>query len=85
MSQLIETLNPVLRGWMHYFCLTQSRRPIEELDAWVRRHLRCIAWRQWKRSKTRESKLRAHGLEASAHGSPVSTGAALGGMPGPST
>ena len=64
LSQLIETLNPVLRGWMNYFCLTQSRRPIEELDAWVRRHLRCIAWRQWKRPKTRESKLRAYGLEA---------------------
>ncbi len=64
LSQLIETLNPVLRGWMNYFCLTQSRRPIEELDAWVRRHLRCIVWRQWKRPKTRESKLRAHGLEA---------------------
>jgi group II intron reverse transcriptase/maturase len=64
LSQLIETLNPVLRGWMNYFCLTQSRRPIEELDAWVRRHLRCIVWRQWKRPKTRESMLRAHGLEA---------------------
>ena len=45
----IERLNPVLRGWMNYFSLTQSRRPIEELDAWVRRRLRCVLWRQWKR------------------------------------
>jgi group II intron reverse transcriptase/maturase len=64
LTRLIETLNPVLRGWMNYFSLTQSRRPIEELDTWLRRRMRCIVWRQWKRPKTRESKLRAHGLEA---------------------
>lgn len=60
----VEKLNPILRGWMNYFSLTQSRRPIEELDAWIRRRLRCLVWRQWKRPKTRESKMRAHGLEA---------------------
>jgi RNA-directed DNA polymerase len=38
----IERLNPILRGWMNYFSLTQSRSPIEELDAWVRRRLRCL-------------------------------------------
>lgn len=64
LPRLIETLNPVLRGWMNYFSLTQSRRPIEELDTWLRRRMRCIVWRQWKRPKTRESKMRAHGLEA---------------------
>jgi len=64
LSRIIESMNPVLRGWMNYFSLTQSRRPIEELDTWLRRRLRCIVWRQWKRPKTRESKLRAHGLDA---------------------
>ena len=62
--QTIERLNPILRGWMNYFSLTQSRRPIEELDAWVRRRLRCLLWRQWKRPKTRESKMLAFGLDA---------------------
>lgn len=64
LSQTIEKLNPILRGWMNYFSLTQSRRPIEELDAWVRRRLRCLLWRQWKRPKTRESKMLAFGLDA---------------------
>ncbi len=57
-------MNPLLRGWMNYFSLTQSRRPIEELDFWLRRRLRSIVWRQWKRPRTREAKLRAHGLDA---------------------
>lgn len=60
----IERLNPVLRGWMNYFSLSQSRRPIEELDAWVRRRLRCVVWRQWKRPKTREFRMRSYGLDA---------------------
>ena len=62
--ETIDRLNPVLRGWMNYFSLTQSRRPIEELDAWVRRRLRCLVWRQWKQPKTRESKMRSMGLDA---------------------
>ena len=49
---------------MHYFQHTQSRTPLEELDAWIRRRLRVIAWRQWKRPRTRESLLRALGLDA---------------------
>lgn len=64
LNDTIDRLNPVLRGWMNYFSLTQSRRPIEELDAWVRRRLRCLVWRQWKRPNTRESKMRSRGLDA---------------------
>jgi group II intron reverse transcriptase/maturase len=64
LPQTIEKLNPVLRGWMNYFSLTQSRRPIEELDAWVRRRLRCLVWRQWKRPRTRATKMLALGLDA---------------------
>jgi RNA-directed DNA polymerase len=64
LAQIISTLNPVLRGWMNYFQYSQGRRPIEELDVWVRRRLRDIIWRQWKRPWTRESRLRALGLDA---------------------
>jgi RNA-directed DNA polymerase len=64
LPRIIESMNPVLRGWMNYFSLTQSRRPIEELDTWLRRRLRSIVWRQWRRPKTREAKLRAQGLDA---------------------
>lgn len=64
LTDTIKRLNPILRGWMNYFSLTQSRRPIEELDAWVRRRLRCLVWRQWKQPRTRESKMRLLGLDA---------------------
>jgi group II intron reverse transcriptase/maturase len=58
----IQVLNPVLRGWAAYFKLTESRRMLEELDGWIRHHLRCILWRQWKRPHTRARYLMQAGL-----------------------
>jgi RNA-directed DNA polymerase len=64
LTHTIETLNPLLRGWINYFQLTQSKCVLEELDGWVRRRLRCLLWRQWKRPATRARHLRALGLDA---------------------
>ncbi|WP_439412750.1 group II intron maturase-specific domain-containing protein [Enterobacter ludwigii] len=62
MTKVIERINPVLRGWASYFRLSQSKRPLEELDGWVRHKLRCIVWRQWKQSSTRARNLARLGL-----------------------
>ena len=62
LAHTIETLNPVLRGWMHYFRLDETSRVIEELDAWVRKRMRVILWRQWKHPKTRERRMIQRGL-----------------------
>ncbi len=62
MATVIERINPVLRGWAGYFKLSQSKRPLEELDGWVRHKLRCVIWRQWKRPSTRARNLMRLGL-----------------------
>jgi len=64
LSHTIKTLNPVLRGWIQYFQLGESRRTLEVLDGWARRRLRSLLWRQWKRPRTRARQLRALGLDA---------------------
>lgn len=58
-----EDLNPVLRGWLNYFRLAETKGYAEGLDGWLRRRLRCILWRQWKRGQTRYKQLRKRGLE----------------------
>ena len=60
--KVIIVLNPILRGWMAYFRLTESKRAVEELDGWIRHKLRCILWRQWKRPYTRATNLMKRGL-----------------------
>ncbi len=61
LGQLIEELKPVLRGWVNYFRLAEVKGVFEELDGWIRRRLRCILWRQWKRPYTRAKNLMRRG------------------------
>ena len=59
----INELNPVLRGWTSYFRLTEVKGVLQDLDGWIRRKLRCLLWRQWKRPATRRKRLQARGLD----------------------
>ena len=62
LKTVIEELNPILRGWMAYFKLAETKKALEGLDGWIRRKLRCILWRQWKRPYTRAKNLMKLGL-----------------------
>jgi RNA-directed DNA polymerase len=62
-SFIRKDLNPVLRGWMNYFRLSETKRFAEELDGWIRRRLRCVLWSQWKTYATRRRRLIEHGLD----------------------
>jgi RNA-directed DNA polymerase len=63
-GRTVESLAPLLRGWIQYFRLAQAKGVFEELDGWLRRKLRCILWRQWKRPRTRARRLMQRGLDA---------------------
>lgn len=62
LKKLIEESTPKLRGWIAYFRLAEAKGIFDELDGWIRRKLRCILWRQWKRSFTRARNLMQRGL-----------------------
>lgn len=62
LGKVIEELTPKLRGWVSYFRLAEVKVIFEELDQWLRRKLRCILWRQWKRPNTRAKELMRRGL-----------------------
>jgi RNA-directed DNA polymerase len=63
MEATIKDLVPILRGWTAYYKLADVKAPFEELDGWVRRKLRCIQWRQWKKPATRAKRLMQRGLD----------------------
>ena len=65
-GRLIEAeLTPLLRGWMNYFRLAEVKGLFDELDSWIRRKLRCLIWRHWKRTITRAKGLMKRGLNES--------------------
>lgn len=59
---VIEELNRVIRGWVAYYRLVDVKASFDVLDVWMRRKLRCIVWRQWKKPRTRMKELRRSGL-----------------------
>lgn len=63
LAHTIKDLTPILRGWMQYFRLAEVKGVFEDLDGWIRRKLRCLLWRQWKRPRTRMKRLMQRGLD----------------------
>ena len=66
-SELKESIRkqimPITRGWANYFGLAEVRGIFEGLDGWIRRKIRGILWRQWKKPRTRYKRLIARGLK----------------------
>ena len=63
----IEETTPKLRGWSAYSRYAEVKGIFEELDGWLRRKLRRILWKQWKRPYTRARNLMRRGVsEATA-------------------
>ena len=62
LEKLIQTLKPKLRGWVNYFKWAEVKNVFEDLDGWIRRKLRCIMWRQWKRVLRRARNLMKRGI-----------------------
>jgi RNA-directed DNA polymerase len=66
-SKLTESIRkrlmPITRGWANYFGLSEDRSIFELLDGWIRRKIRDILWRQWKKPRTRVKRLIALGLK----------------------
>lgn len=56
-----EHLYPYLKGWINYFGYAEEKGIFETLDQWIRRKLRCLIWRQWKKPRTRFANLKAAG------------------------
>jgi RNA-directed DNA polymerase len=74
LSQVVKELSRYLIGWRGYFGFCETPWPLRELDRWIRRRLRAIVWKQWRRGRTRYAELRRRGvgrdLAACTAGSP---------------
>ncbi|MCA1680541.1 MAG: hypothetical protein LC777_17120 [Actinobacteria bacterium] len=79
MERRIEEINRFTVGWTNYFALADTPSVFEGLDEWLRRRLRQVRWKEWKRPRTRERQLKKLGIpsERPANGPhrPRATGA----------
>ncbi|NBD96132.1 MAG: group II intron reverse transcriptase/maturase [Gammaproteobacteria bacterium] len=63
LERVCDELRVILIGWLNYFGLADVRSTFEQLDGWLRRRLRAVLWRQWKRPATRRRRLIELGLD----------------------
>jgi len=75
-ESMVTQLSTYLRGWHGYFGYCQTPTVLRDLESWLRRRLRAVLWKQWKRGRRRFAELRRRGISAelaaktasSAHG-----------------
>jgi RNA-directed DNA polymerase len=61
-ERMAEELTRYFRGWIGYFGRCETPSVLEGLEQWVRRRLRSVIWKQWKRSPVRFAELRKRGV-----------------------
>jgi hypothetical protein len=62
METRIQAINRFTIGWTAYFALAAASSDLERLDEWLRRRLRQVRWKEWKRYHARRRNLRALGI-----------------------
>ena len=55
-------LTQYIRGWVNYFKMADMKRLLMETDEWLRRKIRAIYWKQWKKVKTRYRMIAKFGI-----------------------
>ena len=65
LEEIIRQINEYLRGWMGYFRLADTPSVFEDVDQWLRRRLRQLLWKRWKRGTTRWRELVSLGVPRS--------------------
>jgi group II intron reverse transcriptase/maturase len=62
LADIIQQVNEYMMGWIGYFRLADTPSVFAELDEWLRRRMRQLVWKRWKRGKTRWRALVALGV-----------------------
>ena len=55
-------LGRYVKGWVNYFKLADMKKMLQVTDEWLRRKIRAIYWKQWKKVKTRYKMIRRYNL-----------------------
>ena len=64
LERVTRDLASYLRGWLGYFGRCETPDVLRTLEEWLRRRLRSMVWKQWKRGTTRYRELRSRGIVA---------------------
>ena len=61
-ERMAKDVSQYLQGWISYYGKCETPSVLESLEQWVRRRLRSVIWKQWKRGTVRFAELRKRGV-----------------------
>ena len=56
-ATILVNLKRYTTGWLGYYSIAEMKTRIQELSEWIRRRIRQIFWKQWKKSHTKHDNL----------------------------
>jgi len=65
MSYQLFKLTQYLRGWINYYGIANVYQQCMDLDNWIRRRVRMCYWRQWRKPRTKVTRLLKLGVSTS--------------------
>ena len=59
---ILSDLKKYTSGWLGYYSIANMKRIIQDLNAWIRRRIRQLFWKQWKNVSARFKNLKSLGI-----------------------
>ena len=56
-EKLLEELSRLMNGWLGYYRIADIKMYMQRISEWLRRRIRQLYWKRWKRMRTRFEKL----------------------------
>ncbi|MFA0183250.1 group II intron maturase-specific domain-containing protein, partial [Vibrio cyclitrophicus] len=63
LTDVIKELNPILRGFSYYFRIANAKREFYQIAGWLRRRLRSVQLRLWKKPARLHRRLKQLGYK----------------------
>jgi len=62
-KERLDKLKRYIQGWINYFKIADMKSLLNKTDEWMRRRIRMVYWKQWKRIRTRFKMLKQFGID----------------------
>lgn len=63
-ENILQRLKRYTTGWLGYYAMADMENKIKALNEWIRRRIRQIFWKQWKKIKTKHDNLVKLGIDS---------------------
>ena len=57
MEWVLQEISRLLTGWLGYYSIADLKEHLKRISGWLRRRIRQMYWKRWKRARTRYENL----------------------------